>query len=96
MSYENIPLHLNATEHRFEMTVEDQPAFIDYKQAGDKMYLVHTEVAEALEGRGVAAALVDKTLHYLEEHKLKLVPLCSYVQHYVRKHPEWKRLVVEE
>lgn len=96
MSYENIPLHLNTTEHRFEMNVDGEPAVINYKQAGNTVYMVHTEVAEVLEGRGVAAALVEKTLQYLEAHHLKMIPSCSYVQHYLRKHPEWNRLVTNE
>ena len=95
MSYENIPIHFNNTKHRFEMTVDGEPAFIDYKQRGSTIYLVHTEVAEPLEGRGVAAALVSKTLQYIEEHQLTLVPSCSYVQHYLHKHPEWYRIVAE-
>ncbi len=96
MSYENIPLNFNSTEHRFEMHVDGEYAFIDFKQKGDTIYLVHTEVAESLEGRGVAAALVNKTLKYLEEHQHKMVPFCSYVQHYLQKHPEWNRIVVKD
>jgi len=96
MAYENLPLSFNETEHRFEMEIEGQQAFIDYKKSGNKIYLVHTEVAESMEGKGVAAALVNKTFHYLEEHHLQLVPLCSYVQHYLHKHPEWNKLLAEE
>ena len=57
------------------------------------MFLVHTEVPPALAGKGVGNAIVEKTLHYLEENKLKLVPLCSFVSAYVKKHPEWKKLL---
>lgn len=96
MSYENIPVHLDTTAHRFEMNINGEYAIINYKQAGNTVYLVHTEVAEPLEGHGVASTLVRKTLQYLEEHHLKMVPLCSYVQHYLKRHPEWDRLVVKE
>jgi predicted GNAT family acetyltransferase len=95
MEYEDLSVNHNTTEHRFEMKIDGEYAFIDYKQSGDKVYLVHTEVAAPLEGRGVAAALVEKTFKYLEEHQLKMVPYCSYVQHYLRKHPEWNRLAAE-
>ena len=96
MSYENNPLHVNTTERRFEMNVDRHTAFINYKQGGKKVYLIHTEVSSEIEGKGVATSLVEKTLQYLDEHQLKLVPLCAFVQSYVQKHPEWKRLEVKE
>ena len=95
MRYENNALHVNANEDRFEMDVEGQKAVINYKQSGTKLYLVHTEVPSELEGKGIGSALVQKTLHYIEEHNLHLVPLCPFVQSFLQKHPEWKRLVAE-
>jgi predicted GNAT family acetyltransferase len=96
MAYENVPLYLNTQKHRFEMNIDGEYAFIIYRQSGDVVNLIHTEVAEPLEGKGIAPVLVKKTLQYLEEHQLKMVPSCSYVQHYLHRHPEWYRLVAEE
>jgi predicted GNAT family acetyltransferase len=96
MSYENIPIHLNKDKHRFEMVIDGDYAVVNYRQSGNIVNLVHTEVAEPLEGKGIAAALVEKTLQYLDEHQLRMIPSCSYVQQYLNRHPEWKRLVVSE
>ncbi len=96
MSYENNSLTVNTTGKRFEMQVDENTAFINYKQGGNTVYLIHTEVPAALEGKGVASALVEKTLHYIQEHQLHLVPLCTFVQSYLEKHPQWKKLVREE
>ena len=85
MSYENISLHVNDAEHRFEITVEDTKAFIDFKQAGSKIFLIHTEVAPEMQSKGVAAALVEKTFVYLEDNTLQLVPICSYVEKLFKK-----------
>jgi predicted GNAT family acetyltransferase len=95
MKYEEIKLVNNETDHRFELTVEGYTAFIDYKIKKDKAYLIHTEAPEELKGKGVAEALVEKTLIYLEEQHLKLVPLCPYVQLFLKRHPDWNRLVAE-
>ncbi|HEY0668832.1 MAG TPA: GNAT family N-acetyltransferase [Sphingobacteriaceae bacterium] len=93
MKYEEIELIDNKAQHNFELWVEGKRSFIDYKKKGDRVYLIHTQVPEELEGRGIAAALVEKTLIYLEKNKLRLVPLCPYTQSFLKRHPEWNRLI---
>jgi predicted GNAT family acetyltransferase len=93
MDYSDIVLINNEAIHNFELFVDGARAFIDYKQKGDKIYLIHTEVPPALQGKGVAAAIVEKTFRYMEDHQLKLVPLCVNVKHFLTVHPEWNRLL---
>ncbi|MBK0378752.1 GNAT family N-acetyltransferase [Mucilaginibacter segetis] len=93
MKYTDIELINNTVIHNFELFVEGYRAFIDYKQKDDKLYLIHTEVPAELQGKGVAEAMVEKALIYLEANHYKLVPLCSYVQVYLQRHPEWNRLL---
>ena len=95
MKYPDIELINNAPIHNFELFVEGHRAFIDYKMKDDKVYLIHTEVPGELQGKGVAEALVEKTFNYIEEHKLKLVPLCKYVRAFLQRHPEWNRLLAD-
>jgi predicted GNAT family acetyltransferase len=95
MKYENIPLVNNEALHNFELIIDDARSFIDYKQKGDKVYLIHTEVPHEMEGKGIAPALVEKTFIYLEQHNLKIVPLCTYMVTYLKRHPEWNRLLVD-
>lgn len=89
----NIPVVKNDETNRFELTVDGYIAFIDFKQEDKVIKLIHTEVPEELGGRGVAAALVEKTLNYLEINNFSLFPYCPYVFAYIKKHPEWKRIV---
>lgn len=95
MNEELIPLQVVKNEKtvRFELNVDGFIAFIDYKQDDTVIKLIHTEVPDELGGRGVAAALVEKTLVYLEEHGNVLFPYCPYVFAYIKKHPVWKRIV---
>ena len=91
--YEDIPLINDQPIHNFEMMVDGHRAFIDYQLRGDKMFLTHTEVPVELEGQGVAPALVEKVFQYVEEHQLKVVPYCAYIKVWLKRHPDWERLV---
>ena len=93
MNFDDIPLVNNEAIHHFELMIDGQLAFIDYKLKEHKIYLIHTEVPEALKGTGTAEAIVTKAFHFIEEHQQKLVPLCSYIQVYLKRHPEWNRLL---
>lgn len=91
--FENIPLHKNEVKKRFEINVDGSYAFINYGELGSQIALVHTEVEPALEGKGAASAVVEKTLKYIEDEGKTLLPFCPYVFAYIKKHPEWKRVV---
>lgn len=93
MNYDDIELINNEALHNFELFVDGQRSFIDYKTKDNKIYLIHTEVPRELQGKGVAEALVEKAFAYIEKEKLILIPSCSYVQAFLRKNPEWDRLL---
>lgn len=95
MKEEFSPLELfkNTANSRFELLVENYQAFIDFKERNKKIYLIHTEVPGQLEGRGVSSALIEKTLTYIEQNGYKLIALCPAVVAFIRRHPEWKRLL---
>jgi len=93
VKYEDIPLVDNKEQHNFEFVVDGHRSFIDYVIKYDLVYLIHTEVAPELEGRGVASAMVTKTLELLESQNKQIVPRCSYVLTFLEKNPEWKKLV---
>lgn len=91
--FEDIPLHKNELEHRYELIYNGHTAFIDYKETTRQIALIHTEAPDALAGTGAAAALVEKTLHSVAESGKKLLPFCPYVFAFIKRHPEWKKLV---
>ena len=93
MKHANINLTQNEAVNRFEILIEDNIAFIEYKLTDSILFLTHTEVPSALEGKGVGSAIVTKTFDYAQEKGYKIVPLCSFIQKYLKRHPEWKDLV---
>ena len=86
----------NFALQQYEFRISDLIPRIEYiKTKNGEIYLTHTEVPSALEGKGVGSSLVRLALEDIERQQLRLVPLCPFVAGYVQKHPEWKRLVME-
>ncbi|TGD59710.1 GNAT family N-acetyltransferase [Flavobacterium humi] len=91
--YTEIKLFKNEKDHQFEITVNGYKALIVYKEQPGIISLIHTEAAPELEGKGAATAVIEKTLDYIEANKYTLIPLCPLVFAYIKRHPEWKRIV---
>jgi predicted GNAT family acetyltransferase len=91
------PLNLNIThltaQGRFEAHVDGLCCELDYVLQGQVMAITHTGVPPALEGRGIAARLVEAGLQWAQAEGLKVRPVCSYVQVYLRRHPAWQALL---
>lgn len=87
------PVLHNAALQRFEVQIDGQLATCDYRRAGDVLALVHTGVPSALEGRGIAAALVGAAMSCARQANLRVRPVCSYVAAYMRRHPETSDLL---
>jgi hypothetical protein len=83
----------NGAEGRYELEVDGALAVAAYRIEDGRISFYHTEVPEALEGRGVGGALVAGALEDVRSRGLKLVPLCSFVRHYVETHPEAQDLL---
>ncbi len=87
----------NESTRRFELTVDDKPAFIVYEPLGDSVLaLTHTEVDPALEGKGVGSKLVEETLQYIDNQGMRIVPTCPFVSAYIKRHPDWRRLLADD
>ena len=85
---------INLDKKQFEMKVDDHLVRIEFiKTNQGVMYLVHTEVPPALEGKGIGQKIVKDALEYLRENNLKLAPLCPFVAAYLKRHPEYKDLL---
>lgn len=85
----------NEAESRFEALVDGELARADYRREGDALRLFHTEVPYDLEGRGIAAALVRAALAHARANGLRVVPQCSYVRAWMKRHPESQDLLAD-
>jgi uncharacterized protein len=89
----NLSIEHLADRGRFEAVVEGQPCIVEYRLVDGVMAITHTAVPTALEGRGIAGALVQALLDHAAAEGLKVRPLCSYAVAYLHRHPESAGLV---
>jgi uncharacterized protein len=78
----------NAALQRFECEVAGHLCVADYVLQGRVMRMIHTEVHPALQGQGIASALVAAAVIYAQTQGLRIDPACSYVRAYSARHPQ--------
>lgn len=85
-------------QERYALLVDGETAgIIEYQDLGDSLRaLVHTEVGDAYQGKGLGRELVGGALRLAEEDGLSIIPRCPMVQAYIQKKPEHAHLVPGE
>ncbi|HZP99698.1 MAG TPA: GNAT family N-acetyltransferase [Reyranella sp.] len=80
----------NEAASRYELDTEHGTAIAVYRQQGDRLMFVHTETPPPDEGKGIASRLVRAALDDARARGFKIVPACSFVVDFVRRHPEYR------
>jgi hypothetical protein len=85
----------NPDEQRFEITVDGAFAGVaDYRIDDGKVLMPRVEVLPRFEGQGVGSTLVKQALDTIREEGWgSVVPMCPFVDVYIRRHPEYQDLV---
>ncbi|WP_055491284.1 GNAT family N-acetyltransferase [Streptomyces sp. TP-A0356] len=80
-------------EQRYEILVDGERAGLTaYRDRGAQRVFHHTEVDDAFAGQGLASRLVQQALTDVRESGKRIVPVCSYVASFVKKHEEFADL----
>lgn len=85
----------NREKKQYDFHIDGYTPKIEYinSETGE-IYLTHTEVPVALEGKGIGSQLIKKALEDIKTQGLRLVPLCPFVAGYIQKNPEWRSIVM--
>ena len=79
----------NPVENRFETWIDGELSKLDYMEDGNTIVMTHVGVHPSHRGRGVAGKITEVALEYAKSKSLRVVPMCSYVGAYIRRHPEY-------
>lgn len=90
----DLAIRHNEAEDRFEVTVRGHLAVLDYRLARGVIAFYHTGVPNEIGALGVGSRLVKHGLDHAREQGLKVRPACSFVDAYMRRHPEYQDLRV--
>lgn len=82
----------NTARHRYELAVDGATAFVLYRRKPGVITFIHTEVPEALAGRGIGSRLARHVLDAARRDGLRVVPLCPFIADWMARHPEYDDL----
>lgn len=78
---------------RFQITAEGDVAgfaeFVDHGDRDEQRIFFHTVIEERFGGQGLASTVVGHALAATRGEGRRIVPVCTFVQQYVAKHPEF-------
>jgi len=86
----------NTANKRFEVLLDDNYAFLEYRLHDGNIALMHTEVPDALGGKGIASALAVYAFNFAKENNLPVIVYCPFVATFLKRHPEYQSQVISK
>jgi hypothetical protein len=83
----------NVAQSRYEYVADGAMSFIEYRRSPGVIVLTYAKVPPHLEGRGLGARMVRAVLDAIRIRGEKVVPQCSFVAAFIRRHPEYQDMV---
>ena len=84
----------NQQNQQFQIFLDDERAWLEYRIKDGALYLMHTEVPESLGGKGIASALAAHAFNYARANHMKIKAYCPFVVTWLKKHPEQMDIVI--
>jgi predicted GNAT family acetyltransferase/glutaredoxin len=81
-------------KNRYELRLDGRLiGLAAYRRRNGRIAFTHTEVDPSCEGRGLGSRLAATVLEDAAREGLEVAPLCPFIASYIRKHPEYEKLV---
>lgn len=76
---------------RYTTTLDGHEAEMTFSRASAKLVIIdHTDVPDALRGRGVGQALAQHAVSDARRGGWKIVPLCPFFKAQFARNPDWR------
>jgi predicted GNAT family acetyltransferase len=83
-------------KNRFYIVLDGGECRVDYTCKGDCMDVFETFVSREERGKGLATKMLKEVMEYAKRNNLKIKPTCPYIKVFLRRHPEYKELVIRK
>jgi len=84
-------------EQRYEIVLGGEVAgVLHYRRHGESIELMHTEIDQSFEGRGLASRLAAAALEDARRRATPVEVSCPFVSSYVERHPEYNDLLATQ
>jgi predicted GNAT family acetyltransferase len=79
----------NREKSRFELPVEGQVAFADYRRKPGLLVITYVEAPPALRGTGAAGRLMQGVAEQARAEGVKVQPICGYARAWLQRHKDF-------
>lgn len=81
---------------RYSVRIDGAEAEMTYSRPSETVIAIdHTEVPDAMRGRSVGQAMVQRAVEHARAEGRSIIPICSFVNAQFSRHPEWQDLLAE-
>ena len=88
---------MESTMQRFELRENDRLfGLVDYYRFDRIVIVTHTETHPALPGKGNGNRLAAEAIAWFASQGWQVVPICSFMAHFLRTHPQYHDTVSPE
>lgn len=82
---------------RFAVRLNNKIAYLSYEKHSRKtLDYAHVYVPPEFRRQGIAARITKTALEYARKNGFLVIPSCSYVDYFLRKHPEYNDVIVSQ
>lgn len=79
---------------RYSVTVDGHVSEMTFSRASPRLIIIdHTDVPDALRGKGVGQALALHAVEDARQGGWKIIPLCPFMRAQVGRHPDWQDVI---